>query len=68
MMLLSLGMGSEFGTIEGFTASIYDLEPFPMITRRKWLVSGNALLWFYDGLFLCTTYILIETVRYVFKV
>ncbi|KAL4234279.1 hypothetical protein ACF0H5_005930 [Mactra antiquata] len=40
MMLLSLGMGSEFGTIEGFTASIYDLEPFPVITRRKWLVSA----------------------------
>ncbi|XP_052258716.1 sodium- and chloride-dependent transporter XTRP3-like [Dreissena polymorpha] len=40
MMLLSLGMGSEFGTIEGFTASIYDLEPLPFITRRKWLVSA----------------------------
>ncbi|WAR13044.1 S6A17-like protein [Mya arenaria] len=40
MMLLSLGMGSEFGTIEGFTASIYDLEPFPAITRRKWLTSA----------------------------
>lgn len=40
MMLLSLGMGSEFGTIEGFTASIYDLEPLPFITRKKWLVSG----------------------------
>jgi solute carrier family 6 amino acid/orphan transporter-like 15/16/17/18/20 len=42
MMLLSLGMGSEFGTIEGFTASIYDLEPFPAITRKKWLVSGKV--------------------------
>lgn len=40
MMLLSLGMGSEFGTIEGFTASIYDLEPLPFITRKKWLVSA----------------------------
>lgn len=39
MMLLSLGMGSEFGTIEGVTASIYDLEPFPFV-RKKWLVSG----------------------------
>ena len=40
MMLLSLGMGSEFGTIEGVTASIYDLEPFPFV-RKKWLVSGK---------------------------
>ncbi|KAL3860692.1 hypothetical protein ACJMK2_010783 [Sinanodonta woodiana] len=39
LMLLSLGLGSEFGTIEGVTASIYDLEPFPWI-RKKWLVSG----------------------------
>ena len=43
MMLLSLGMGSEFGTIEGVTASIYDLEPFPFV-RKKWLVSGKIIL------------------------
>ncbi|GFR69804.1 transporter [Elysia marginata] len=39
LMLLSLGLGSEFGTIEGVTTSLYDLEIFPWM-KKKWLVSG----------------------------
>ena len=41
LMLLSLGLGSEFGTIEGVTTSLYDLEIFPWM-KKKWLVSGNV--------------------------
>ncbi|KAL5021437.1 hypothetical protein ScPMuIL_000592 [Solemya velum] len=39
LMLLSLGLGSEFGTIEGVATSLYDLELFPWM-KKKWLVSG----------------------------
>jgi len=39
LMLLSLGIGSEFGTIEGVTTSLYDLELFPWM-KKKWLVAG----------------------------
>lgn len=39
LMLLSLGFGSEFGTLEGVTASLYDLKH--SIFTRKWLVSGS---------------------------
>ncbi|XP_012941506.2 sodium-dependent neutral amino acid transporter B(0)AT1 [Aplysia californica] len=39
LMLLSLGLGSEFGTIEGVTTSLYDLDLFPWM-KKKWLVSG----------------------------
>uniref|UniRef100_A0A0B7AQN9 Transporter n=1 Tax=Arion vulgaris TaxID=1028688 RepID=A0A0B7AQN9_9EUPU len=39
LMLLSLGLGSEFGTIEGVTTSLYDLDLFPWF-KKKWLVSG----------------------------
>ncbi|XP_059159319.1 sodium-dependent neutral amino acid transporter B(0)AT1-like [Physella acuta] len=39
LMLLSLGLGSEFGTIEGVTTSLYDLDIYPWM-RKKWLVSG----------------------------
>ncbi|GFO07012.1 coiled-coil domain-containing protein 113-like [Plakobranchus ocellatus] len=50
LMLLSLGLGSEFGTIEGVTTSLYDLEPFPWV-RKKWLTSGIlCLLCFFIGL------------------
>ncbi|CAL1541962.1 unnamed protein product [Lymnaea stagnalis] len=43
VMLLSLGLGSEFGTIEGVTTSLYDLEVFPWM-KKKWLVSGLLCL------------------------
>ncbi|KAK7505779.1 hypothetical protein BaRGS_00003050 [Batillaria attramentaria] len=39
LMLLSLGLGSEFGTIEGVATSLYDLDFHPWV-RKKWLVSG----------------------------
>ncbi|XP_069113904.1 sodium- and chloride-dependent transporter XTRP3A-like [Argopecten irradians] len=39
LMLLSLGIGSEFGTLEGVTTCIYDLESHPWL-KKKWLVSG----------------------------
>ncbi|PVD21432.1 hypothetical protein C0Q70_19605 [Pomacea canaliculata] len=39
LMLLSLGLGSEFGTIEGVATSLYDLDFHPWL-RKKWLVSG----------------------------
>lgn len=39
LMLLSLGLGSEFGTIEGVATSLYDLDFHPLV-RKKWLVSG----------------------------
>ncbi|XP_062592995.1 sodium- and chloride-dependent transporter XTRP3-like [Saccostrea cucullata] len=42
LMLLSLGFGSEFGTLEGVTASLYDLKH--PIFRKKWLVSGTLCL------------------------
>jgi len=40
-MLLSLGLGSEFGTIEGVATSLYDLDFHPWV-RKKWLVAGEA--------------------------
>lgn len=43
LMLLSLGIGSEFGTLEGVTTCIYDLEGHPWL-RKKWLVSGEWIL------------------------
>ncbi|XP_076448921.1 sodium- and chloride-dependent transporter XTRP3-like [Babylonia areolata] len=39
LMLLSLGLGSEFGTIEGVATSLYDLDFHPWV-KKKWLVSG----------------------------
>ncbi|KAK6185486.1 hypothetical protein SNE40_007708 [Patella caerulea] len=39
LMLLSLGLGSEFGTIEGVATSLYDLQLFPWM-KRRWLVSA----------------------------
>lgn len=39
LMLLSLGLGSEFGTIEGVATCIYDLDFHPLV-RKKWLVSA----------------------------
>ncbi|XP_070178072.1 sodium-dependent neutral amino acid transporter B(0)AT1-like [Littorina saxatilis] len=39
LMLLSLGLGSEFGTIEGVATSLYDLDFHPWV-RKKWLVSA----------------------------
>ena len=41
LMLLSLGLGSEFGTIEGVATSLYDLDFHPWV-RKKWLVAGEA--------------------------
>ena len=42
LMLLSLGIGSEFGTLEGVTTSIYDIRSVPIL-QKKWLVSGIHL-------------------------
>ena len=44
LMLLSLGIGSEFGTLEGVTTSIYDIKGVPIL-QKKWLVSGNYFLY-----------------------
>lgn len=43
LMLLSLGIGSEFGTLEGVTTSIYDIQGVPIL-QKKWLVSGVLCL------------------------
>lgn len=43
LMLLSLGIGSEFGTLEGVTTSIYDIRSVPIL-QKKWLVSGVLCL------------------------
>ena len=40
LMLLSLGFGSEFGTLEGVTTSLYDLADMHPVFKKKWLVSG----------------------------
>ncbi|KAK3086251.1 hypothetical protein FSP39_015776 [Pinctada imbricata] len=44
LMLLSLGFGSEFGTLEGVTTSLYDLADMNPIFKKKWLVSGVLCL------------------------
>jgi len=45
LMLLSLGIGSEFGTLEGVTTSIYDIKGVPIL-QKKWLVSGNFFFFY----------------------
>lgn len=42
LMLLSLGLGSEFGTIEGVSTSLHDLQLYPWM-KKKWLLSGMCL-------------------------
>ncbi|XP_046545031.1 LOW QUALITY PROTEIN: sodium- and chloride-dependent transporter XTRP3-like [Haliotis rubra] len=39
LMLLSLGLGSEFGTIEGVSTSLHDLQLYPWM-KKKWLLSA----------------------------
>lgn len=43
LMLLSLGLGSMFGTLEGVITSIYDLNLFTWL--KKPILTGNYILY-----------------------
>ncbi|XP_076062086.1 sodium- and chloride-dependent transporter XTRP3 isoform X3 [Oratosquilla oratoria] len=53
MMLLALGLGSQFGTMEGVITNLFDMKIFARI-RKEVLTGTVCLLSFLIGLIFCT--------------
>ncbi|XP_059471296.1 sodium-dependent neutral amino acid transporter B(0)AT3 isoform X2 [Neocloeon triangulifer] len=54
LMLLSLGLGSQIGILEGMLCTIFDIDFFRERIPKQYLTAGVCIICFFVGLIFCT--------------